>query len=607
MCEKLWTRRAAASSNFHTDSSRRPFLAACAGKYMVLQGRMAFRMIALMEAIRSADSPPVGPFQNPAPILLILCALLIGLLLGVIAPAPEQFGMHGALVLAGIVNYPPQSPMSAYFLDSWTIIHQFGALLLRAGIHQTYVNKIIFVVPCALLVCAYSMIIYGFSGRFLLSLLGASLCYLANPLARLFASPDYRTLGLLWSEPSGDTFGLWAQIGAVWVIGCVAAGRNGLAGFSALVLIAVHPVLGTYMAGLAIAVFLGAKYFKVDMRGLAKGMAWGAGLTMVSFVFYLKMRSGFSAVTDHAAFDTYMRVWDFHRNQPMTITRAFRIGVAALLSIALLSAFIMFMRPRRNAAVLTSALVVLAVIISTIAYFVMHVMPNLLPEVVVRAMPGRLLNVQAYVSTPLVLAITVCVADNSAKYWTATKIPRIAGRLPVVILLVVIASGACRNALSFGRYSLVNLVHGLRSERASTQDDSDAFWHQVRSAGVSGLVLESPEALAPTLYHGHLPVALYQSFDFIPYLPQTAGAIARVVEEGYGVSFFNPPPNKRYDPWLEPNAVRRYWAQLASDDWCRISRDIGIVAVVAPSGWTIRLPILVPGAELTLYSISCSN
>ena len=209
------------------------------------------------------------------------------------APAPEQFGMHGSLVLAGIVNYPPQSPMSAYFLDSWTIIHQFGALLLRAGVHQTYVNKLMFVIPCALLVGGYAMIIYGFSRRFLLSLLAASLCYLANPLARLFASPDYSTLGLLWSQPTEHTFGTWAQIGAVWVIGCVAAGRNGLAGFSALVLIAVHPVLGTYMAGLAIAVFLGAKYLGVDMRGFVKGMAWGAGLTMISFAFYLKMRSGF--------------------------------------------------------------------------------------------------------------------------------------------------------------------------------------------------------------------------------------------------------------------------------------------------------------------------
>ena len=141
-------------ATFHTDSVLPSRFWRRVLENMVLRRDMAFRMTALVEAIRSANSPPVGPFQNPAPILLILCALLVGLLLGVMAPAPEQFGMHGSLVLAGIVNYPPQSPMSAYFLDSWTIIHQFGALLLRAGVHQTYVNKLMFVIPCALLVCA---------------------------------------------------------------------------------------------------------------------------------------------------------------------------------------------------------------------------------------------------------------------------------------------------------------------------------------------------------------------------------------------------------------------------------------------------------------------
>ena len=143
--------------------------------------------------------------------------------------------------------------------------------------------------------------------------------------------------------------------------------------------------------------------------------------------------------------------------------------------------------------------------------------------------------------------------------------------------LVVIASG---------------VIYGLRPQRASTQKGSEAFWHRFGARKSVDRYSESPEPLSPTLYHGHLPVALYQSFDLIAYLPQTAGAVARVVEEGYGVSFFNPPPNKRYDPWLNPYAVRRYWAQHASDHWCRISRDIGIVAVVAPSSWTVRLPIL---------------
>ena len=138
---------------------------------------------------------------NWAPLSLIACALVIGLLLGLLAPMTSQEGLDGALVLAGIVHYPPQSPMYQYFLGSWTVIYQLGALWLQAGLDQTYVSELLFVIPYALLVAAYASIVYCFSGQFLLSLLAAPLCFLTNPLAKFFVSPDYAALGLLWSQP----------------------------------------------------------------------------------------------------------------------------------------------------------------------------------------------------------------------------------------------------------------------------------------------------------------------------------------------------------------------------------------------------------------------
>jgi hypothetical protein len=117
--------------------------------------------------------------------------LAIGLLLGLLAPVTSQEGLDGSPVLAGIVHDPPQSPMNQYFLGSWTIIHQLGALLLRAGLDQAYVSELFFLVPCALMVGAYAAVVYCFSGQFLMSLLAAPLCFLTNPLAKFFASPDY--------------------------------------------------------------------------------------------------------------------------------------------------------------------------------------------------------------------------------------------------------------------------------------------------------------------------------------------------------------------------------------------------------------------------------
>ena len=384
-----------------------------------------------------------------APLSLLACALAAGLLLGLLAPVTSQDGLDGSLVLAGIVHYPPQSPINQYFLGSWTIIHQLGALLLRAGLDQAYVSEIFFLVPCALLVGAYAAVVYCFSGQFLLSLLAAPLCFLANPLAKFFVSPDYAALGLLWTQPPVQTFGFWAHAGSVWVIGCVAAGRKALAGFSAVVLIAVHPVLGVYTVTLLTATLLAGRLFLgLDIRGFAKGAALGSLVAIASFAAYLTTRPDLSGPIDQAAYDAYMNAWDTHRSHVMTPEIAVRIAVAAAIATGALSVFLIFARPRRDAALQTSGLVMLAVIASTLAYFAMHLTPGFLPQIFTRAAPGRLLNVQAFLSTPMAVGLAVFAADQAAGDWTTEATASWLRRAISVVALVFVLAELTAHVLS---------------------------------------------------------------------------------------------------------------------------------------------------------------
>ena len=150
-------------------------------------------------------------------------------------------------------------------------------------------------------------------------------------------------------------------------------------------------------------------------------------------------------------------------------------------------------------------------------------------------------------------------------------------------------------------------TRGLADASTAAQGDA-SFWRDVRTAGITGLVLTSREASRPALYYGHLPVALnVGSFDFIPYIPQAAGAVARIVQEGYGISFSDPPPEYRHGGKLPADGGRAYWAKLTPDDWCRISRGLGVGALVAPSGWTVKLPPVAKGAGFTLYNVLCDR
>ena len=175
--------------------------------------------------------------------------------------------------------------MYQYFLDSWTIIHQIGALLLRAGIARATSTRCSSWCRARLLVCGYVMIVYSFSGQFLLACSPAAVLsgQSAGDAVCLTRLHDARPA----LEPSRlkSTYGFWAHAGAVWVIGCVAAGRYTLAGFSAFVLLCLHPVMGAYMIALLIVTLVArSHFFRIAHARISKGAAFGACVTLISLV-----------------------------------------------------------------------------------------------------------------------------------------------------------------------------------------------------------------------------------------------------------------------------------------------------------------------------------
>jgi hypothetical protein len=540
----------------------------------------------------------------PTPAWFIVLALAMGTALGALAPRTGQAGIDGALVLAGIVQYPPDAPMGQYFRDSWTIIHQGGALLLRAGLDQSHLGTLFTIFPRAISVGGYAMIFHGFTQRPWFSLCAALLCFLAffsNPVDQFFASSAY---------PLPGYYAFWAHVGVIWVIGCLAAGRTALTGFSALVLITIHPIIGLYAVSLlAVTLLLARLYFRLDLRGYLKGAALGAGFVMLSFAVFLTMHSGFSAATDQTLYDVYTRLWDIHRDRPMTGLDALRVGLAAIFGIIGLAAFLRFGRPKQISCVLATGLVMLAVVASTAAYFATYLIPQYLPEVFLRTMPARLLNVHAYAALPVAAAVLACFADRFGPPVRRPEEPSSAhsilanhARERFALLAILVALGvACVPARLRG-----SAIVGVAGRDEASPTAIEAFWRDVRGKHTHGMVLTSVRSSDMSLRFGHLAIALdISSFDFVPYQPYTVAAVARIIEHGYGIPFADPPPDLPRNAPLPDDAGRAYWAQLAPNDWCQISRIIGVTAVVAPRDWTVNLQPGVTGPQFTYYAIPC--
>jgi hypothetical protein len=558
--------------------------------------------------------------NSPTPTWFILLALSMGTALGALAPRAGQAGIDGALVLAGIVQYPPGAPMGQYFRDSWTIIHQGGALLLRVGLDQSHLAMLLTIFPRAISVGGYALIFHGFTQRPWFSLCAALLCFLAffsNPVDQFFASPAY---------PLPGYYAFWAHVGVIWVIGCLAAGRSALTAFSALILITVHPIIGLYTVSLlAVTLLLTSLYFRIGLRGYLRGAALGASIVTLSFVIYLKMHSSFSAETDGTLYDTYMQLWDIHRDRPMTGLDALRVGLAAALGIIGLAAFLRFGRPKQMSSVLATGLVMLALLASTAAYFATYLIPEYLPEVFLRAMPARLLNVHAYVALPIAAAVMARLADRFSDPvhhpeapWSEAASSRETGRTHflavarsvfghyargrfALLAILVMLSIACVPARLRG-----SAIVGVAGRDEASPAAVEAFWRDVRSKHTRGMVLTTVRTSDMSLRFGHLAVALdISSFDFVPYQPYTIAAVARIIEQGYGIPFADPPPDLPRNAPLPDDAGRVYWAQLAPNDWCQMSGSLGVTAVVAPHDWIVKLPPSVTGPEFTYYKLPC--
>ena len=545
---------------------------------------------------------------RPVPLWLILCALAIG----AVSRAPlagSERALEGALVLAGVVTYPPSSLMAHYYLGSWTLLHQVGALLLWIGIDQTAIELFFCMFPSGLQLGALTMLIYGFCRRPVFSLATGTICFLTGVIARSFASPDYPLMGVTWDDAAPHTFGLWSGAIAAWYFGALAGGRNVMAGVSAALLVAVHPVIGAYVVGLSLAVIAAGRVLSRDLpiAGIGRGLLWGGLATAISFAFYLALRPPMTVSVDAGALATYMTIWEYHRNVAMPPELAAAVlKPVAFLSVALLA--VLFLPRGRRSSTDVAALALLGTVVaSSLLYLAVHLAPDFLPQIVQRAMPGRLLNLHAQVAGAVAVGIAAWITDRSlSRLWRERRSGLLAMfRKPATVyaLLAVLLAVGVRADRPLREFAV--RAKDFVENRLPHLGDADPFWSALRTSAVQGLVLTSYDSRYHALVEGHLPVAFdLTGFDFVPYLPHTVKDVQRFVERGYGVSFSNPPKQLRFRGGLEGDPQRAYWAGLTAEQWSDLGEELDVVGVVAPSNWAIQLTPLVSGDHFTFYLIS---
>ena len=100
------------------------------------------------------------------------------------------------------------------------------------------------------------------------------------------------------------------------------------------------------------------------------------------------------------------------------------------------------------------------------------------------------------------------------------------------------------------------------------------------------------------------PVMLdVSSFDFVPYFPNTAKSLAKIIEEIYGIEFTNPPLELKNSGSLSDKIIKINFEKYSKKKWQQLFKDFNLIGVIVPINWKMKLTPYTKGSRFIFYVI----
>ena len=251
---------------------------------------------------------PLGSGHGAIGVLAI--SGILGFFIGSVAFPTWQVAVETSQVVAGIVKYPAGNPFYLYHTDLWTVLHQVGALLLKAGVSEILLSKLISGLLGMISFQALSLLVYAFSHDVLLAV-GAPFFILVT---RAVGHGTVYPIALLGTDHTYGVIGLSTDVLVVALLG---AGCYRLGGFLLGAAPALHAALGAWLGLIvALAFVWDFKRLREDFRPGWKYFAAGCAFTAVSLLVHLAVTSEAARIDPGAAsryVSAFVSRWDLHR------------------------------------------------------------------------------------------------------------------------------------------------------------------------------------------------------------------------------------------------------------------------------------------------------
>jgi hypothetical protein len=584
---------------------------------------------------------------------VLLVSGAIGFRAGAGAFADWQVAVETAQVVAGLVDYPAGNPFYIYHTKLWTILHQWLAVMLLAGVSERTLSIAVSGLLGMVSFQALSLIVYALSRDLLLAVGASSVIFLSRVAEAGGVYP-------IWLLGTTHTYGVLALSYAALVPAFVGAGwiRTGL--FLLGMAPALHPSLGAWVMAIAALAFVwDVRRLSQDFRPALPAFLAGCAVTAASLIVQLTFIYDVPRV-DGSVSDTYLAAfvmfWDSHR-QPVNLQGdTVRLNIAALVIGVLWLTRFRERLPRPSLSLLR--FVVVSAALSLALALISWIPPDRLPPALLIAMPGRVLNLnmlmfgavllgvvgayrRAWWASALTLLLTVALLlGGRSGLWLfegghqafVRRIPDIVRmnstnillRVAVLHLAIAAVSGWIRKSRRQETGDWNAMRHVGRACRAASL--LVVFWAAIvtwtldaprglamldRTNDVLFQIVSQGEGLLLTGGDLHLiqlrtrrPVLLDGGgLDALPYATEAAPEMERILRDVYSIELLDPPEEARHLGAVPHEFVKNAWESYPLERWQQIANTYGARQVVTSGDWDLKLPVAVRNRTLTVYDI----
>jgi hypothetical protein len=351
--------------------------------------------------------------SQTAKVTIVLIASGIGGFHAGMVTFPDwQVAVETAQVVAGVVQYPVDNPFYLYHLKLWTVLHQICALLLRAGMSEIALSKLVSGVLGMVSFQAIALIVYGLSRDALLAIGSAFLIAFTRTAEYGVNYPIY-----LLGTP--HTYGVIGLSLIVLIAGLAGAGWHRTAGFLLGIAPSVHPSLGAWfvMTMGAAAVWHWWRE-RFEIRAPLKFFLLGCAVTAISLFVQLAQTRGIPAIDPQLA-DKYLKsfvsFWDAHRQTVSLSADGTKLSLGVLL---LAIAWLKLSRGLAGSGQLLLRVVIVTTTASLVLGLLSFIPPASLPSMLLVLMPGRLVNFGAFVAVAVLIGLLGHASKNRLGFWS---------------------------------------------------------------------------------------------------------------------------------------------------------------------------------------------